>query len=224
MSSNVESSECVSKLEYGGVMTNKNNGGKSVPVTLEGEWITIQIGSDKTPQTINWPLSQPMQGQDPDKRTMEVVIRDPSLVSLLESLDEKNKEMASLHSESWFRKKRSPGEVENMYMPILKTKEEDGTKSIKVKVKIGENYKTEILRVNSENEYSPGTKEDIARGAKCAAIIDTQGIWINQMNCGMSFACSTLLVWTDQRKKARGVAAFKLSNPPKADEGKEDEE
>lgn len=213
----------INNLEYRQLIQNKN-GGRMVQVSTvpgSGDWnnkIRFQMSEDdKTNlQTTVWPLSSPMQNQDANRRTLELTIESPDLMTFLTSLDEKNIEMATSKSEEWFKKPLSKSDVERNYNYIVKPPNTPGDRAtVKVKVTLGDTRPTNIYVVNSADKdgnitYEPGSAKDLTRGIKVLVIVETTGMWFMRSQFGMSLNATEILVWPQQRNKG-GIGAFTLS-------------
>lgn len=172
---------------------------------------------DKTNlQTTVWPLSVPMPNQDPNRRTLELTIESPALLTFLTALDQKNIETATTKSEEWFKKNLSRADVERNYNYIVKPPNKEGDRStVKVKVTFGATRPTSIFVVNSTDDegnitYEPGSEADLTRGVKALVIAETTGLWFMRSQFGMSLNATEILVWPQQRNRG-GIGAFTLS-------------
>lgn len=215
----------ITNLEYKAPTSNRN-GGKVVHVsTVKGSSdyqhrIRFQMSeSDKENlQTAIWGLSTPLPGQDASRRTLELSIESPKLLSFLEQLDEKNVHTAIESTADWFRKAVDADAVRNMYVKLVKEPNKPGAKpSVRVKVKCGE-YPTNIYVVNDMDAqgnltYSKGTPEDLTKNVKCLVMVETVGLWFMSRQFGMSMSATEILVWPNRRET--GIDAFKLSGSTK---------
>ena len=185
-----------------------------------GDWnnkIRFQMSEDDRTnlQVTVWPLSTPMQNQDPNRRTLELTVESSDLKTFLQKLDKKNIETASARSEEWFKKELSFDDCEKNYNYMLKEQKGDRP-TVKVKVTLGETRPTNIYVVNSTEEdgsitYVEGTEKDLVRGVKALVIVETTGLWFMRSQFGMSLNATEILVWP-QRRNVGGIGAFSLSN------------
>lgn len=211
------------KLEYRTLTTNKS-GGKMVQVsTVPGssDWndkIRFQMCEDEKTnlQTTVWPLSTPMQGQDPTRRQLELTVESAELKNFLTHLDNKNIDIASEKSQDWFKKSLDRATVEGMYIQMCKDPLKEGDKStVKVKVNCGQQRPTNVYIVTSTDEsgnmtYTKGSHEDLTKGIKALVLVETNGLWFMNRTFGMSLNATEILVWP-QRRAITGINAFSLS-------------
>jgi len=211
-------------LEYKPPSTNKNNGAKVVNVsTVKGsmEWkdkIRFQMSeSDKENlQVMTWGLSTPVPGQDASRRSLELTIESPDLLKFLTDLDEKNVQTAVQNAPEWFKKSLSYNEIKPMYVNLVRDPVKEGTKStVRVKVKCGDTYPTNIYVVQSTDEngnisYTKGGPDDLTRNSKCMMIVETVGLWFMQRSFGMSLTAQEILVWPSRRSV--GIDAFTFNS------------
>ena len=210
--------EC-SALEYKSVTTNKS-GGKVVQVSTKPgshEWkdrMRFQMSEDQTQnlQTAVWGLSTPMPGQDASRRTLELTVDSPALLSFLQKLDARNVSEASERCMEWFKKSIEPDALSGMYVALLRQPSKpDAPHTVRVKVKCGGAYPTNIFVVKSEEngeiQYTKGTHDDLTRGVKVMAMVETGGLWFMSRQFGMSLTATELLVWPTT-KRPTGIDAF----------------
>jgi hypothetical protein len=164
-------------------------------------------------QSAVWGLSTPLQGQDQSRRTLELTVESPSLFDFLKKLDEKNIESAFKYSETWFKKQLDKTQLEQMYVRVLKERTKEEYKdTVRVKVKC-QDYPTNIWLVddideNGKIKYSPGGPDDLTKGVKLLALVETSGLWFMSRQFGMSLTATDLLVWPNKRPS--GINAFNL--------------
>ena len=206
--------------------TNNRSGGKVVNVsTVPGssdfkDKIRFQMSeSDKENlQTAVWGLSTPMQGQDAARRTLELTVESPELHKFLDTLDEKNIQMAVDKSQEWFKKTMTKEAVDPMYVRMLKPPSKpDAKPTVRVKVKCAD-YPTNVYIVTDTDSdgnltYVRGTHEDLTRNVKCLVIAETVGLWFMSRQFGMSLTATEILVWPNRR--STGIDAFNLSDKTK---------
>ena len=210
-------------FDYRGLTTNKS-GGKMVQVsTVPGssDWndkIRFQMCEDEKTnlQTTVWPLSTPMQGQDPTRRQLELTVESPALKTFLSRLDNRNIDIASEKSQEWFKKSLDRATIEGMYIQMCKDPAKEGDKStVKVKVNCGDVRPTNIYMVTATDEqgnmtYVKGTHEDLTKGVKALVLVETNGLWFMNRTFGMSLNATEILIWP-QRRAITGINAFSLS-------------
>lgn len=215
----------INALEYK-QPTNNRSGGKVVNVsTVPGsvDWkdrLRFQMSEDdkQNLQTAVWGLGTPLPGQDTSRRTLELSIESPELLTFLEQLDEKNLETAVTQSPEWFRKTLDASAVKQMYNSLVKESSKPDTKpTVRVKVKCGD-YPTNIYVVHDTDAsgnltYVKGGPEDLVRNVKCLVMVETGGLWFMSRQFGMSLTATEILVWPNRRNT--GINAFTFSNATK---------
>lgn len=203
--------------------TSNRSGGKAVHVfTVPGsrEWehrIRFQMSENQKEnlQTAVWGLSTPLPGQDSGRRTLELSIESPKLDEFLTNLDAKNVETATKNSQEWFKKELTEDQVKNMYV-VLKREamKADQKPTVRVKVKCGDQYPTNIFIVQSSEEgtinYTKGTPEDLTKNCKCLVMVESTGLWFMSRQFGMSLVATDILVWPNRRMT--GIEAFTFNN------------
>lgn len=210
----------IDTFEYKQPITQKN-GAKVVYVsTVSGstDWkdrIRFQMSEDNETnlQKTVWPLSTPPSGQESQKRTLELTIESPKLLSFLKELDAHNIECATKNCDSWFKKSMERADIEQMYVPMVKAKAKDEyIDTVKIKVKCQE-YPTNIYVVDNEENgqmcYSQGSVNDLVKGVKVFVMVETAGLWFMSKSFGMSLIASDMFVWPN--KTPIGIDKFKLS-------------
>lgn len=211
----------IDTLEYKQPANNRS-GGKVVHVTtVPGslDWkdrMRFQLSESESEnlQTTVWPLSSPMPGQDTGRRTLELTIESDRLLDWLSKLDARNTEEAVKRSPEWFKKSLDPAAVQGMYNNLVKVPSKPELRpSVRVKVKCGQDYPTNIFRVQSEEgrelKYTKGSVEDLQKGVKCMVVVETSGLWFMSRQFGMSLTASDILVWPS--KRMTGINAFRMS-------------
>lgn len=215
----------IDALEYKPPASNRS-GGKVVHVsTVPGstdykDRIRFQMSeNDKLNlQEAVWGLSTPLPGQDSNRRTLELTIESPQLLTFLEKLDRNNLNTAVKQAPEWFRKSVEEDAVRNMYVPLVKPPSKPDQKpTVRVKVKCGE-YPTNIYVVTDTDEqgnitYSQGTSEDLTRKVKCLVMVETVGLWFMSRQFGMSLTATQVLVWPNRR--STGIDSFTMSTSTK---------
>lgn len=212
----------VDALEYKSPANNKS-GGKVVHVsTIPGsieykDRIRFQMSEDEHTnlQSSTWGLSTPMNGQDPNRRTLEVTIESPALLTFLQKLDARNMTVAHERCESWFKKQMDMDQIKNMYVPLVKPPQKEGMKpTVRVKVKCGGGRETNIFDVQRAEgntfEYNKTSHQDLTKNTKCMVMVETVGLWFMSRQFGMSLNASDILVWPS--KQTSGIKAFTFSS------------
>lgn len=212
------------KLDYKAPQAN-TRGGKNLHVsTVPGssDWadhIRFQMSEDNTQhlQSVVWGLDQPPPpGQQDGRRTLELTVESPALLTFLENLDSKNVETAVAQTTEWFRKTLEPAAIKSKYVPLLKPPQKaDARSTVKVKVKGSDEKKPTNVYVVQEtgnvNEirHCQGSMDDVTRNSKCVVIVETNGLWFMPLQFGMSLTATDILVWPNrQRKVTTGIDAF----------------
>lgn len=209
----------LSNLEYKDLSMQKNGAKVAYVTTVKGsssynDRLRFQLNKDTNIlATATWGLSKILPGQDASKRMLELTIEDEETFNTLTKLDNMNIQVAVDNSETWFKKKLDVQTIKDMYVPIVKPRAKIEFKdSVKVKVKC-EELPTEIWVVQEEIDnvikYTVGTLEDLSKGTKILAIVETSGLWFMSRQFGMSFTAKQLLVWPN--KITTGINAFTLS-------------
>jgi len=211
----------ISDLEYKAISTNKS-GGKVVHVSTEkgsNDWkhrVRFQMSETQKEnlQTAVWPLSTPMQGQDSSRRTFELSIESPALLSFLNDLDECNISQAAARCQDWFKKSIDHAQIRQMYVNLVRPPTKpDAPHTIRIKVKCGD-YPTNIYivqgEIDGELQYTKGTPDDLKRNVKVMAMVETSGLWFMSRQFGMSLTATELLVWPNQRPT--GIESMTLSH------------
>ena len=215
----------IDTLEYKPPTSNRS-GGKVVHVsTVAGstDWkdrLRFQMSeNDKVNlQEAVWGLSTPLPGQDVNRRTLELTIESPELLTFLDKLDKNNLSTAVKQAPEWFRKSVEEDAVRNMYVSLVKQPvKPDQKPTVRVKVKSGE-YPTNIYVVTDTDEdgnitYSQGTVDDLTRKVKCLVMVETVGLWFMSRQFGMSLTATQILVWPNRR--STGIDSFTMSTTTK---------
>lgn len=211
----------VKNLWYGDPQPNKT-GGKNVNVsTVSGSTdykhrIRFQMSKDQNTglQTAIYGVSNPLPGVEADKRrSLDLSVEDEDLCKFLKDLDAKNIDIACSKSQEWFKKDFDRNMIENMYVPLFKPSNnpEKYSPTVRTKLKIAEQYNTDIWIVTSNAgeeplQYKRGSMNDISKGSKVMAIVETGGLWFAARQFGMSLTLTHILVWPSIRPQ--GVNAF----------------
>jgi len=206
-------------LEYKQPITQKN-GSKAVYVSsVKGsndlkDRLRFQMSEDNETNLQNavWGLSQPLAGQDASRRSLELTVESPVLKQFLIDLDRKNIETATTCSELWFKKQLDQPSIESMYSPLFKPRQKETFKdSVKIKVKCAD-YPTNIWIVDDivdgEMLCKRGQPEDLTKGIKVLAMVETSGLWFMPRQFGMSLTATDLLIWTNNT--VGGLKGFTL--------------
>tara|TARA_B110000046_G_scaffold158320_1_gene170225 strand:+ start:2756 stop:3484 length:729 start_codon:yes stop_codon:yes gene_type:complete len=215
----------INALEYKAPTSNRS-GGKVVHVsTVAGSAdykhrLRFQMSEDdkQNLQSAVWGLSTPLPGQDTSRRTLELSIESPDLLTFLEALDQKNLRTATAQSPEWFRKTVDDAAIKQMYVSLVKEPNKPEHKpTVRVKVKTGE-YPTNIYIVQDVDadgnlSYVKGGAEDLTRNAKCLVIAETVGLWFMSRQFGMSLTATEVLVWPN--RASTGIDAFTMSGTTK---------
>jgi len=215
----------IDALEYKAPANNRN-GGKVVHVsTVPGSAeyqhrIRFQMSEDdkQNLQSAVWGLSTPLPGQDASRRTLELTIESPELLTFLEALDNKNLQTAASQSPDWFRKTVDDAAIKQMYVSLVKEPNKPENKpTVRVKVKSGD-YPTNIYVVQEVDadgniSYVKGGPDDLTRNVKCLVMVETVGLWFMSRQFGMSLTATEILVWPNRR--STGIDAFTMSGSTK---------
>lgn len=221
----------VQTLEYKEPRNNPQTGGKMVNVsTVPGSndynhRLRFQMSPDchTDLQTALYGVSTPMPGQLEDRRrTLELSVDNPELLTFLTELDNKNIDVATSNSESWFKKSMDRHTVENMYHSVLRMPSSaDYKPTVRTKVKIAERTNTNVWVVMSgedkeELQYARGTSADITKGCRCMVIVETSGLWFASKQFGMSLVVTDIMVWPTPRPQffylGHGVKSREVSS------------
>lgn len=178
--------------------------------------IRFQMSEDNKTnlQQAVWGLSTPLQGQDPSRRTLELTVESPELLTFLQNLDEQNIKTAVNSSQEWFRKEMDFNSIKPMYVPLAKeAQKKDQKATVRVKVKCGD-YPTNIYVVedvddNGNITYSKGSVDDLTKNVKCLVMAETVGLWFMSRQFGMSLTATDIMVWPNRR--STGIDAFTMS-------------
>ena len=179
-------------------MTATKMGGKSVPVTTKNgscDWkdrVRFQMSENNRQnlQTAVWNASPPMNAtaDGATRMSLELTIESPALNEFLCALDKQNIEKAKENAHLWF-KNVDPQMVNQMYVPLMRSTPSKPT--VKVKVKCGEKYSTDVFVVREENSvirHTRGVHTDITKGSKCLVVVESSGLWFMNRQFGMSLA------------------------------------
>lgn len=222
-------------LDYGlEVITNKNTGAKSVNVsTVKGSTdrahkIRFQMGVYDQNEFLRAPfgVSKPMERQENHtRRDLDLSIDSDELLAFLRQLDERNLQAASDHSVDWFKKPMEKAVLRDRFKQCVREPAKaEYRPTVRTKIVVdAERNNTQIFVVTKETpafgdqparmeEYVPGTMQDITKGSKVIAIVETNGLWMGANQFGMSLNVTHLLVWPTQ---SRGIEAFCLNAHPK---------
>lgn len=212
----------LSNLEYKPPAANRS-GGKVVNVsTVKGSKeyehrVRFQMSEDQNRnlQSAVWGLSTPLAGQDINRRTLELTIESSDLEVWLNKLDEQNVQTALKNSQDWFKKSLDVEAIKNMYVYLVKPPSKDGLKStVRVKVKTGDSYPTNIFIVQSAEggslSYTRGSADDLTKNCKCMVMCESVGLWFMSRQFGMSLTATDILVWPT--KRMTGIDAFTFTN------------
>lgn len=206
----------INDIVYREPQLNKN-GSRTVSVSLEGSRLCFQTAPNQEQdlQVATWGLSPPMPGAAPEaKRNLQLTIESEELESFLRGLDEKNQQVAADNSAEWFKKSLDRDAIAQMYVPLVKPGKDGGKPMVTMKVKVSDPA-TKVYVVHSGGgdsnlKYSEGVPDDITRGSKILAMVDTTGLWFMPRQFGMAFTVKEMFVWKHQSSK-RGPEAFSLS-------------
>lgn len=211
----------VSEIAYGAVIKNKNNSGKTIPMTIRsGERISMQLSSSiSMPSSALWKPSLPPQVTDAsqaDKLTLDTIITDPSVLEALRALDARNIEHCVINSVALFAKELTADAVRAIYTPLVKTR--DGVEFVRLRIPLanGVASSTAVMVVDREEAgvvaWRPGTTDEIDRGSKYIAVVDSYGMYlIGPTNIGMTLSLTNILVWPGGKgASASGVGRFNL--------------
>lgn len=214
----------IDELDYKEPQNNKS-GGKVVYVSTKkdsSDWkdkVRFQMSEDQTRnlQTAVWGLATPIAGQDASRRTLELTIESEVLLDFLNRLDENNIQMAVKNAPIWFKKNVDENHVRGMYVHLVKPPQKPDSKStVRVKVKCGKDYPTNIYVVDNEDNASlswhKGHPDDLAKNVKCMVMVETVGMWFMSRQFGMSLTATEIMVWPSKQERATGINAFTLTN------------
>ena len=217
----------IGNLEYKEPRPNQS-GGKTVNVsTVAGsnDWnhrLRFQLSVDTNDlQTAIYGLSTPMPGQTDDRRrTLELSIDSAELLGFLNTLDQKNIDMATVQSEHWFKKTMDRSTIENMYNSVVrKPSSAEYKPTVRTKVKIAdERNNTNVWVVASEEggemTYARGTYHQIGKGCKCMVIVETSGLWFASKQFGMSLVVTDIMVWPNKKSFFTGIKGREVAPEP----------
>lgn len=216
----------IAELQYR-VSKQNQSGGKTVGVytvansTDYKDRLSFQMSEDQNTnlQCAVYGVSMPLPGQEDKRRSLELSIESESLITFLKALDERNIEAAVENSVEWFKKPLDRNTVENMYTPLVRTPTSDkadmGYKpTVRTKIKIAEQYNSNIWIViakdGNDMTCERGVHQDIGKGSKCMAIVETSGLWFASKQFGMSLAVNDIMIWPSEKKDGM-MKGFKLA-------------
>lgn len=210
----------VSEIVYGVAMKNKNNSGRTIPMTIRcGERIAMQLSSSiAVPSSAMWKPSLPPLVTDPkaaEKLVLDAIVTDPTVLDTLRALDARNIDYCVANSVAIFTKELTADAVRAMYTPIVKTR--DGVEFVRLRIPLSAGLadKTAVIIVDREEAgviaWRPGTTDDIERGSKFVAVVDSYGMYIIGNGVGMTLSLTNIMVWPGAKgASAVGVGRFAL--------------
>lgn len=182
----------------------------NVNVHHAGNRIQFQLANDVGDALkMLWGLSTPLQGQEANsRRSLDLEVHVVGTESLLRSIDENNVRVAVENTVKWFNPKKelSADQIRDNYVPLLKPPYKEGarpTTRIKVKVPRPDDTDTSnctnVFVVTKQTESTlyvrKGSTDDLAKNAKCIAVVDVQGLWFMRQQFGMNLVASDILVF-----------------------------
>lgn len=216
------------------VNVNKKTGAKSVKVsTVPGSNsiehnVRFQLGVYETGELLRAPfgVSTPMQGQEASvRRDLDLSIESDDMVAFLRALDERNLQAAVDNSMAWFKREIDKPVLRDRFRPLVKDpppSHPEYRPTVRTKLVVdAERGNTDIFLVTKEDTSGPVPRivnyervsmNEIARGSKVIAIVESNGCWIGANQFGMSLTLTSLLVWPT--RQSRGIEAFALAHAP----------
>jgi len=211
----------ISEIAYGEVIKNKNNSGRTIPMSMTcGERISLQLSSSVAfTSTAMWKPSLPPSVDDPmlaDKYTLDAVITDPIVMDNLRALDARNVEYCVVNSAALFSQELTADAVRAIYTPLIKVR--DGVEFVRLRIPLSRGIpeKTAVIVVDHEEAgviaWRPGTLGDIERGSKFVAVVDSYGMYIvGPKNIGMTLSLTNVMVWPGSKGNSpNGIGRFEL--------------
>jgi hypothetical protein len=209
------------ELVYGAAIKNKNNSGKTIPMTMRsGERISMQLSSSiSLPSSALWKPSLPPLVTDPkqaDKLVLDTIVTDPTVLDALRALDARNIDYCVANSVALFAKELTADAVRAIYTPLIKSR--DGVEFVRLRIPLVDGFAktTAVIIVDREEAgvvaWRPGTTDDIDRGSKFIAVVDSYGMYlIGPNNIGMTLSLTNIMVWPGPKgASANGVGRFEL--------------
>ena len=211
-----------SDIVYGDAIKNKNNSGRTIPMTMSGgDRVSMQLSSCIAfPSTAMWKPSLPPDVKDPmlaDKYVLDAIVTDPTVLENLRAIDARNVEYCVVNSATLFSQELTADAVRAaIYTPLVRTR--DGVEFVRLRIPLTQGMadKTAVIVVDNEEAgvitWSPGTIDNIERGSKFVAVVDSYGMYIiGAKNIGMTLSLTNIMVWPGTKgASANGVGRFEL--------------
>ena len=163
----------------------------------------------------------------------------PDMVDFFSALDSSNKDAATCHSDTWFKKPMTATQVAEFYVPLVRPPPEgkedkfkplinikvqsDGPKATKVYVRRGTSVADDG---SAQADCYDGSVSDIRPKTKMLMVCEMSMVWMmaSSKQWGMSVSATEITVWP-QSGRPRGLDAFgfvgskvKKVNPPKEED------
>lgn len=200
--------------------------------------LVFQAATPDNPLNVGYDVSEPQHGTNTRWSLDVEVPRNSALYTFLEKLDNKAREEVRRRASEMFPRMKtdvmSDDQLTMCYLPVFKAAT-DGSGNGKLKLKIimpptaeetarltkselerRSKDATDVMEVTDHNqaegrfEYESSDYTILKAGAKVMPILTTSGIWLNDSQCGISFACSSICVWPHSADM-KGVSAFNLN-------------
>jgi len=211
-----------SAVVYGESIKNRNNSGRTIPMSMAGgERISLQLSSSlDLLSNAMWKPSLPPDVKDPmlaEKYVLDAVITDPAVIQTIRALDQRNLDYCVVNSAALFGQELTADALRAIYMPIIKTR--DGVEFVRLRIPLANGLadKTAVIVVDSDEggviAWHTGTVEkDIDRGSKFVAVVEAYGMYlIRPNNVGMTLTLTNIMVWPGSAgAAATGVGRFQF--------------
>ena len=174
----------MSDIQFSEPKTN-SLGGQSVYVSYNGNKIITQIPKTKCPFGLN---SQSFDNS-PVKYTLDVSLgkgegKIAGWRQFVYDLDKHIIDTAVEKSETWFKKKKSAGVIEELYKPIVVESKKDYPATMKLKLPFYNNEFQTIVFDSKRNKVEPSL---IEKGCEVTLIAELAGMWFVGKQFGVSW-------------------------------------
>ena len=176
----------------------KNN---YVPTLIQDKYIMFTLGSSDAPLRAPFGVSEPLNGGQSDRKTLDLEIDGEEMLGKLKSIDATIVAEAIKRPTEFFGKRLSENEVRAMHQPLVTCKE-DFKPTVRTKVKMAGKTPTVVRVAVGENKMRRGTVADITKDCKVMLHVGMSSVWFATKMFGVSLSVNSIVVWPTDSEDA----------------------